>query len=573
MASVPENQRIEKVLETRFNPTFASQAQQLLPTLHTWPCRPRRLVHFQTDNTYFGLSPKGLDLDLESQLWGKRDEFVFDFGTHLVGSLSFSVRATGVNIDAPCRLRLTFGESPYDVTEDLSTCDTWISTAWLPDEVINIDYLPAEISLPRRYSFRYLRVQIIDTSPKYKVSFTDVVCSAMSAVNPESSIELSDYGDPLLQAMDEVSIITLRDCMQTVFEDGPRRDRRLWIGDLRLQALTNYCTLKDYNLVKRCLYLFAALPREDDSLPACLFEKPKLTPATDYIVDYDALFGTIVYDYVVASGDLGTGHALWPTVQGSLKGALAHLDPSTSVFDSSRVRSWKFLDWASDLDTSAGLHGLLLYTLKNILALASLLGLQAPQDYVEIVEKMTAAAESFYDTDQKLFVCGPNKQVSLASAAWLTLSGAFPDTLAREALLNALNLCQAEPVSSSSASPPTHSVVKPLTPYLWHHVCDALVAVHAYDECLTLMKSYWGGMIRAGADTFWEVYDAKNPRFSPYGSVLNNSFCHAWSCTPAWLLRIRLAKWGGWGKKEGEERATMKVAELQEKMIEERMAR
>ena len=27
--------------------------------------------------------------------------------------------------------------------------------------------------------------------------------------------------------------------MQDVFEDGPKRDRRLWLGDLRLEALAN----------------------------------------------------------------------------------------------------------------------------------------------------------------------------------------------------------------------------------------------------------------------------------------------------------------------------------------------
>jgi len=31
------------------------------------------------------------------------------------------------------------------------------------------------------------------------------------------------------------------------------------------------------------------VPRDDGSLPACVFEKPTLRVATDYIVDYDAL--------------------------------------------------------------------------------------------------------------------------------------------------------------------------------------------------------------------------------------------------------------------------------------------
>lgn len=54
------------------------------------------------------------------------------------------------------------------------------------------------------------------------------------------------------------------------------------------------------------------------------------------------------------------------------------------------------------------------------------------------------------------------------------------------------------------------------------------------------MISYWGGMVKAGADTFWECFDANNPKASPYGDVRNNSFCHAWSCTPSYLLRGKL---------------------------------
>jgi alpha-L-rhamnosidase len=47
------------------------------------------------------------------------------------------------------------------------------------------------------------------------------------------------------------------------------------IGDLRLQALCSYATFKDYNLAKRCMYLFAGLPFNDEGLLcACVYEKP-----------------------------------------------------------------------------------------------------------------------------------------------------------------------------------------------------------------------------------------------------------------------------------------------------------
>ncbi|MFK4435278.1 hypothetical protein [Paenibacillus sp. RC21] len=57
------------------------------------------------------------------------------------------------------------------------------------------------------------------------------------------------------------------------------------------------------------------------------------------------------------------------------------------------------------------------------------------------------------------------------------------------------------------------------------------------DGAVKHLKSYWGGMLRDGADTFWELYDPHNKAFSPYGSYLINSYCHAWSCTPTYLIR------------------------------------
>lgn len=56
------------------------------------------------------------------------------------------------------------------------------------------------------------------------------------------------------------------------------------------------------------------------------------------------------------------------------------------------------------------------------------------------------------------------------------------------------------------------------------------------DEAIKLMKEYWGKMVDLGADTFWEAFEPENPAYSPYDSPIENSFCHAWSCTPIWLL-------------------------------------
>lgn len=524
---VPANQKVDVAPEIEFNEQFARKAEELKPILYEWVDTPLSVVTFQpSKQSFFGVKaiPTHSSAHLSSTSYGRGDQFILDFGSHRVGYLSFHLGVDGVNIDAPARLRVTFGEVPFDVTENLHPCNTWISTSWLPDEVINVDWLPSDVQMPRRYAFRFVKVEIIDTSPKFKIRFSDIKVRAVSAVSPSksSSVEPLKSKDAELVSIDRISQTTLRNCMQTVFEDGPRRDRRLWLGDLRLQALTNYCTFKDYNLVKRCLYMFAALRRKDGGIPACLFEKPTLSAASDYIVDYDALFGPTVYDYVYASGDTETAIELWSTILNSMQKALSHLDKD-GKFDSNATEAWKFLDWSDGLDTNAGMHGLVLFCCQQINKLALLISKPVP--YLDIVEKMTAAAVSFYDSSSGVFISGPSKQISWSSQAWLSLAGVMDKSTCLHAIKTAMAHSKAR---------------RPLTPYAYHHVAEALARSGGEQECLELISEYWGGMARAGADTFWECYDSEDPRRSPYGDCHNNSYCHAWSCTPSYLLRTVL---------------------------------
>ena len=76
-----------------------------------------------------------------------------------------------------------------------------------------------------------------------------------------------------------------------------------------------------------------------------------------------------------------------------------------------------------------------------------------------------------------------------------------------------------------------------VTPYMYHHFVEALISCGEKKTAYELMMNYWGGMVENGADTFYELYNPKNPFESPYGSSIVNSYCHAWSCTPTYLMR------------------------------------
>jgi hypothetical protein len=65
------------------------------------------------------------------------------------------------------------------------------------------------------------------------------------------------------------------------------------------------------------------------------------------------------------------------------------------------------------------------------------------------------------------------------------------------------------------------------------------------EDALALLKSYWGGMIEKGADTFWELYVPTDSSVSSMDDPLINSFCHAWSCSPAYFIRKYFVDWEG----------------------------
>jgi hypothetical protein len=499
-------------------------AESLKPKLRRTPVMPAALVQMTADNAQFlhwrveRLAPPEA---LGERLLRRGDSTIVDFGRHLTGHFSFSIAGEGRGVDAPARLKLTFGEVPAEVAQPFDPYKGSLSRAWLQDETINLDVLPAAIELPRRYAFRYVKLEVIDTSPNFAVRIGGVKATALSSAGDDPP-PLPDAVPAVLRQIDRISIATLRDCMQTVFEDGPKRDRRLWIGDLRLQALANYATFRNNDLVKRCLYLFAAFPREDGLVPACAFEDPEPHRGHEYIVDYAALYAAAVLDYAKASGDWTTAVDLWPAVRKQMELLSAYVGPD-GIF-AAPARSWVFIDWSDALDRTAAMHGTFVYSLRQAMELASRCG--APDEaakYQQTIARMTAAARgAFFDSSRQVFVSGPKRQVSWASQAWMALSGIATSAEAARAFRTVAALPDA---------------VHPGAPYLYHYVAEAMLRCGLKTEARQLVEAYWGGMVKAGADTFWEVYDPSNADLSPYGNVLVNSYCHAWSCTPAYLLR------------------------------------
>lgn len=520
MGSFQQNLNYEVVR----NEKFEQIANELKPEIYRNKQEPEQIVSVEKNEDKmhgWGITPIKNAKAMKDEVLGKDDSMILDFGDHMVGYLSLQISPVGSPPDAPLHLRLTFGEMPVEVAEPFSNYDGWISSSWLQEETIHVDVLPHELKLPRRYSFRYLKIEVLDTSQKYKVSFDKATVETVTSADV-NNVRSFHYEDDMLAGIDKVSIKTLQDCMQDVFEDGPKRDRRLWLGDLRLQAQANYESFQSNDLVKRNLYQFAAVPNQKGQVSANLFIEPNLIPDDTFLYDYSLFFTTTLYDYYQASGDRETLEELWPTALQQVKIGLERLDNKYIVKDDETW--WSFIDWHPELNKQTPSQGILIYTLKKAIRLANELGEKVEkQEFEKALEEICkATVEYLWDEERGFFISGENKQVSWASQVWMVLAGIF-DQEKNQALLQRLMTKRPE--------------VEMNTPYMHHHLVEALFQSGMKKEAIDWMKMYWGGMLLDGADTFWELYNPKDKEFSPYGNHLINSYCHAWSCTPTYLLR------------------------------------
>ena len=502
------------------NKAFVAKAEALTPSLIETLVKPICTVRILPNGPDFAANEVESHFKVSGPM-GRDDSICLDFGDHHVGYVSFRLSPIGSPADAPVYLRLKFAEIPYEIAADSSQYNGEISRAWIQEELIHVDEVPSIVELPRRYAFRYMQVTVIDTSTKYKVVLSDVECRAVSSADM-SAVPPFNSSDPELAQLDKVSLKTMQDCMQLVFEDGPKRDRRLWLGDLRLQALTNYVTFQNNDLVKRCLYLFAGLTQNEGRVGACLFLEP--TPQVDdtALFDYSLFFVSCLYDYYRATGDSDTLKELFPTAHRQIELAMLELDERDIVTD--KDTWWCFLDWGDGLNKQAGAQAILIYALKQVRTMAWWLDdtAKAAEYEASIINLTEASLTYLWDEDQGFFVSGSDRQISWASQVWFVLANVFDQKK---------NACLLEHLIE--VDPDTRMV----TPYMYHYFIDALIQNDRPELALHYMKAYWGEMIRNGADTFFELYDPKDRYASPYGSHLVNSFCHAWSGTPSYFIR------------------------------------
>jgi hypothetical protein len=294
--------------------------------------------------------------------------------------------------------------------------------------------------------------------------------------------------------MHAVSAATVAVGRQDLYEDCPLREGGHYVADARIQAMFDLATTGVATTARRSVLAFAAGQDPDGMLPA-------LWPSgTRHRIPDFALQWPCYLDEVVRfTGDdslLAEAHPALLRLIG-----WANRRWTESGFATDEPGWWTFIDWYEFTPAE----------------------LQAAVDaqYAVMLESSAALAARGGDTALAERLRHRRDEVLARFASGVR----FPH--AATILLCGLPRATAVPL----VGPAGGSVLDKLaveTGYFAFHVFRALIALGDVAGAAALLESYWGGMLDAGAGTWWE-------RYSPRREVVESSqssLCHPWSAGP-----------------------------------------
>lgn len=413
---------------------------------------------------------------------------VYDFGRIFMGFVRFDGCENS-------EFRCYFGETKAEAMSD-SDCEQILS------------FSPKDGKYEDRQSraFRYLRV----------VTDSPYTLSAEEEYNPKKAVFSLRTADKKLEEIAKTADYTFSVCDREFYLDGAKRDRWLWEGDAYQAFRMEYYRSGDFAAIRRSI--------------VALFGKSPVTAYINHIMDYTLYAIQSVWEYYEHSGDVGFLKRIYPICK-------EHMDfvcsrTGRGVFLQGMPGDWVFVDWNSDLDTEGELsfEQILFYlALEAFGKICKVVGVKA-EKYRRRAKKLRFAIdEVFWDEERGVYrhsrKDGKVGEEVTAYANIFAVLCHFAEGKKREKIKKALR------------NDPDIPPIK--TPYMQTYKLSCLFELGEYEEAVKEIYGYWGGMIDAGAKTFWEYYepgDADEPPRSMYGRKFGMSRCHIWGASVLYLI-------------------------------------
>lgn len=434
---------------------------------------------------------------------------LYDFGKETFGYVRFQ------NLTGNGNINIYYGESREEAL-DKDYCETLdklsLNNGSVTDKSVNESYkvINGTFTLKDSKAFRYV---YLVTGPKVKYGNINMDYEYL----PESRCGTFSCSDKQVNQIWDVSKYTLQLTTREFFIDGIKRDRWIWSGDAIQSYLMNYYLCFDSQTVKRTIW--------------ALRGKDPVTSHINTIMDYSFYWINSIYDYYMYTGDSLFVAEIYPRMKTLMDFILSRTDKNGMV--EGLPGDWVFVDWADGyMDKKGELsfeQMLFCRSLETMSFCSDLIGEKSSM-YGRLAESLRGKIDpSFWNKEKGAYVHN-------------RINGNQSDAVTRYSNIFAILYGYADRAKTEKIKEDVlfnDSVMSITTPYMRFYELEALCNCGEQERVMNEIKSYWGGMLKDGATSFWEKYNpgySEKDQIAMYGRPYGKSLCHAWGASPLYLL-------------------------------------
>ena len=448
------------------------------------------------------------------------NKWLFDFGLETFGYIRLkNVKGRGI-------INIYYGESREEAL-DMEHCETLDRLDLRKNEYADEQ---VEIVLDDSKAFRYVMVET-----RGMITYSDVSMDYEYSEFQHGKSGSFKCDNRELNKIWEVAAYTMDLTTREFFMDGIKRDRWTWSGDAIQSYLMNYYLRFDTDCVRRTIRQLRG--------------KDPVTAHLNTIMDYTFYWFKSVLDFYQYAGDIDFVREIYPRMQTMMKYVLGRLNSEGMA--EGQPDDWIFVDWVDFPMHKRGIlcfeQILLCKALQTMHTCAAMLrdnplsnppqGSITTEEYAADADKYAGLADSlhaklkptFWDDSRHAFMHAiedgeMNRQITMFPNMFAIIYNMVDDDDKKLIMDNVMHNRDVEPIT---------------TPYMRFYELEALCQMGEQERVLPEMLSYWGGMLKEGATSFWEKYnpaDEGAQHLAMYGRPYGKSLCHAWGASPIYII-------------------------------------
>lgn len=338
--------------------------------------------------------------------------------------------------------------------------------------------------------------------------------------------------DERLNKLWDISVHTLKLCMQDAFLDSPSREQQQWMGDGRFQAIINHYISGDTRMHAKLL-LQIAQSQDLEGMTCSRYpdENFNLPPIASYCLQWICSFG----DYYDAAGDLELIQQVWNSIIAGIRWFSAFENESGLL---EHVPYWQYFDCGKDAE-GRGAN----YDTYDVVSFLNMLYAEALDTVVHL-----AAAVGDLETERFMKIKSKRLKKEIKNQLWNKELGAYADGMKDGVLtnrlseaVNALAILNLHDASDSRTGqiirnvfdPETRQDVVFVSPYFMVIYARAMAKAGKNHIALNEFLKRYRQMLDTGATSTWEDWDRY---YIQDGKVQLYSACHGWGAAAVVLV-------------------------------------